>query len=108
MDVGFAVLALAIAGDTVAVLLVLACWRLLRTVKNSPSAASLLAEMHEVRAYMSKLDAWSKRINSRLAMQERHDRAGTSLTDSAPSASNAKDELRRRAGLIAGQPAKHQ
>jgi hypothetical protein len=73
------------------------------------SAASLQSELAEIRDYMGKLDRWAKRINARDVMNERRSRP----TSNDPQMqlpegnSNLKDELRRRAGLIAGRPAQH-
>lgn len=67
---------------------------------------SLQGELIEIRDYMGKLDAWSKRINSRLAVQNSRD--ATAPRSSAPVAGESlKDELRRKAGLLPGKPAPH-
>jgi hypothetical protein len=66
----------------------------------------MLAELAEIRDYMGKVDAWAKRINSRETMRERRaaerDESSTLAFSGSP-----KDELRRRAGLVAGKPARH-
>jgi hypothetical protein len=75
------------------------------------SMTSLQGELVEIRDYLSKLDAWAKRINQREVMRERRasqtepDESSTSA--SGPEKPTNKDELRRRAGLVAGQPARH-
>jgi outer membrane murein-binding lipoprotein Lpp len=102
------VAALAAAGS------VFACWWTLRAVAKISSTSSMLGELHEIRDYLSKIDAWSKRINARLVMEERRD-TGTAPADIQRARSAAlplepaalKAELRRRAGIVAGQPAAH-
>lgn len=75
------------------------------------SMTSMQGELVEIRDYLSKLDAWAKRINQREVMRDRRasakepDESSTRATGPAGSAN--KDELRRRAGLVAGQPARH-
>lgn len=73
------------------------------------SSASLQSELTEIRDYMGKLDRWAKRINARDIMTERRNRPSSDVqsTQSSEGNSNLKDELRRRAGLIAGRPAQH-
>ena len=70
------------------------------------STASTLAELIEIRDYMAKLDRWAKLINSRDAMTEHRAREREEASEHG-SQTNSKDELRRRAGLIAGQPPRH-
>jgi hypothetical protein len=72
---------------------------------NVRSISSWNAELQEMRDAFNKILALVKRINSREVMAERRGR-GDRPTD-APSAQVSKDELRRRVGLIAGQPASH-
>jgi hypothetical protein len=68
------------------------------------SMNSTLGELHEIRDYLQKIDAWSKRINSRLVMQNRRNEA----ENPAPmSPETDKEALRRRAGIVAGRPAPH-
>ena len=70
------------------------------------SMTSLQGELVEIRDYLSKLDAWAKRIAQRDTMRDR--RAAERSESSTPvSGETVKDELRRRAGLVAGQPARH-
>jgi len=75
------------------------------------SMTSLQGELVEIRDYLSKLDAWAKRINQREVMRERRASANepdeSSTSVSGPEKPTNKDELRRRAGLVAGQPARH-
>lgn len=81
------------------------CWRKsLRAARGVRSVISTLEELHEIRDYMAKLDQWSKRINSRLAMSERH-----ASGEFAPRAAAAmtKDDLRRAAGIVPGRPVPH-
>jgi hypothetical protein len=77
------------------------------------SMISLQGELIEIRDFVSKIDAWAKRINSREVMRERHadgKYSGAKPTRSSGDASGlpeTKDDLRRRAGIIAGRPAPH-
>jgi hypothetical protein len=87
-------------------------WKASRTASNLHSMTSLLGELHEIRDYMGKIDAWAKRINAREVMQERgrkSDGTSRSKNEQLPLSDpvSIKDELRRRAGLIAGQAARH-
>lgn len=95
---------------------VFAWWRISGLVRTVRSTISMQGELHEIRDYMAKLDAWSKRINARLVMEER--REGARTADSSPSTSKDartdllrtsrdKGELRRLAGLVPGRPAPH-
>lgn len=86
-----------------------AWWKSSELARGMRSTSSALAELLEIRDYMAKLDAWSKRINGRLVNQERRStESQRQSTDSAmPSAMLTKDDLRRRAGMIAGKPAPH-
>ncbi len=83
-------------------------WRASTAAKKLRSMISMQGELNEIRDYMGKLDAWAKRINQREVMRER--RANESAESSTPASIhgiNDKDELRRRAGLVAGKPARH-
>lgn len=79
------------------------------------SMRSMQGELIEIRDYVSKIDAWAKRINMREVMRERHaDGKYNGLTrpqSSARATSSAipltKDELRARAGIIPGRAAPH-
>ena len=74
---------------------------------------SMRAELIEIHDYVSKLDRWAKRINAREVMQERRDAERTN--GQQPSKSSrarfgsavTKDDLRRRAGIVAGRPVQH-
>jgi uncharacterized protein (DUF934 family) len=74
------------------------------------SMTSLQGELVEIRDYLSKVDAWMKRNHQREVMRDRRASANeqneSSKAASGPAETN-KDELRRRAGLVAGQPARH-
>ncbi|HEY3498637.1 MAG TPA: hypothetical protein VGK73_28295 [Polyangiaceae bacterium] len=88
---------------------VLAVWSAFRAsaeAKKLRSTTSTLAELAEIRDYMGKLDAWAKRINARETMRERR-AAERAESSTLAFSGNSKDELRRRAGLVAGQPARH-
>jgi len=99
----------AIAAATVAgvlsALCVVAWLKVSREVRRLRSLSSALAELHEIRDYMAKLDAWSKRLNSRLVMQERNRQPTSEPTPLDPAA--GKDQLRRMAGIVPGRPAPH-
>jgi len=81
-----------------------ALWKASGMVTKLRSMNSTLAELHEIRDYLAKIDAWSKRINSRLTMQDRRESPQMST---ATDPVTAKEELRRRSGLVAGKPAPH-
>ena len=94
------------------VICVFAAWWSSKWAGKLRSTASTLAELSEIRDYMGKLDNWAKRINARDKMQERRSDMSDGATaeprkSSRPVSTNDKDELRRRAGLVAGQPARH-
>lgn len=81
-------------------------YRASREARKLRSMTSLQGELVEIRDYLSKLDAWAKRIAQRDTMRDR--RAAARDDSSSPaSGESVKDELRRRAGLVAGQPARH-
>ena len=66
----------------------------------------------ETGEFVRKIDKWAKRLNSREAVQLSRERAADSANASKQSLTRVsgpedKDELRRRAGLVAGQPARH-
>lgn len=83
-------------------------WRACTAARKVRSTTSMQGELHEIRDYMGKIDAWAKRINARETMRERRESepAASSTRASIRSVSD-KDELRRRAGLVAGKPARH-
>lgn len=64
---------------------------------------SKLAELADVRDAIDKGNALLKRVNSREVMRARRDDALAAVDTG-----NTKDDLRRRAGLVAGKPAPHQ
>lgn len=101
-----AVFVVCLASVVACAIAVVACWRISRTVRAGHLPTSLASELHEIRDYMTKLDSWSKRLNQRLVMQ---DRRKTDAADDpvAQGSSVSKDQLRRRAGIIAGRPAPH-
>jgi hypothetical protein len=80
-----------------------AWWKVSATATSLRSMSSTLAELHEIRDYLQKIDAWSKRINSRLVMQERRE----SPMNQGISGVTDKAELRRLAGIVPGRPAPH-
>ena len=98
--------ALTIFGFVACAVSVTAAWSAYRSAKKVRSTISMQGELHEIRDYMGKLDQWAKRINSRETMTAR--RAAERGESSTPVSSvSDKDELRRRAGLRAGHPARH-
>lgn len=95
---------------------VIATRRCSEAVRQTRSTASVHAELIEIRDYMSKVDAWMKRISQRELMRDRRGTDGRlaaaggsrALRDEEPRAAEShKDALRRRAGLTAGRPAVH-
>ena len=94
-------------GCAACVLSVIAAWSASRSARSLRSMTSMQGELTEIHDYMVKLDAWARRINQRDLMRERRDAASSSAESSPPVSGNAKDDLRRRAGLVAGQPARH-
>lgn len=82
-------------------------WKASRAASNLRSMTSLQGELVEIRDYLAKLDRWAKRINARESMTEIRARPGNERNVSSQRASDSKDELRRRAGLTAGIPARH-
>jgi hypothetical protein len=83
-----------------------AWWKASAMVTKLHSMNSMLGELHEIRDYLAKIDAWSKRINSRLTMQDRRESREPEMSQ-ATDPVTAKEELRRRSGLVAGRPAPH-
>ena len=111
MSAPFAVAALTAITLIACAVAVFSTSRALSAAKKLRSMNSLQGELVEIRDYLSKLDAWAKRINQRDTMRDRrasakeHDESSTPASGSSPTA--IKHELRRRAGLVAGQPARH-
>jgi hypothetical protein len=110
----FVALAAALVAMIACAFSVSAAWRASRWASKLHSMTSFHAELLEIRDYVGKLDAWAKRINMREVQRER--RGGESYNGAKPTASlkpvsssaaESKDELRRRAGIIAGRPAPH-
>jgi len=87
--------------------------RISQLVTKERSMTSMRAELIEIRDYVSKIDAWAKRINAREVMSERRaDERSNGVTPTrssrrASSEPETKDDLRRRAGIVAGRPAPH-
>lgn len=107
----------ALASALIAIIACVLCVRCLSRASNWEtrlrSTASLHGELVEIRDYMSKVDAWLKRINTREVMNERRKDAGgrtlpRGFGDSpGPANESRKDALRRRAGLTAGRAPLH-
>lgn len=90
------------------VLAVWSSWRASIAAKKLRSMTSLQSELLEIRDYMAKLDAWAKRINARESTRARREsERGESSTHASTVNGADKNELRRRAGLVAGKPARH-
>lgn len=103
----FVVLISAIVSIAASAIAVWAASRASSAATKLRSTSSTLAELAEIRDYMGKVDAWAKRINARETMRERRAAERDESSTLVSSASSTKDELRRRAGLVAGQPARH-
>lgn len=71
------------------------------------SMSSLQDELIEIRDHLVKVDRWAKRIHQREVMTERRASEREQGKSSQLAFTNDKDELRRRAGLVAGHPARH-
>jgi biopolymer transport protein ExbB/TolQ len=113
-SVQFAVIVLATVAMIACALSVFAAWRASQWASQLRSMTSLLAELHEIRDYVAKLDKWAKRINLREVQRERNEdgtysvgKPNGSSKRVSLSAAESKDELRRRAGITAGRPAPH-
>lgn len=111
-SVPFALLAAATVVTIGSAVSVIAWWRTSVSVSRLRSMISLRAELIEIRDYVSKIDAWAKRINAREVMQERREDAKTNgatptRSSRARSGPETKDDLRRRAGIVAGRPVQH-
>lgn len=98
----------ALLGLMCSVFCAFAWWKVSATATKLRSMSSTLGELHEMRDYLQKIDAWSKRINSRLVMAERRE-AGKTEQDELPLANGklSKAQLRRLAGIMPGQYPKH-
>lgn len=84
---------------------VFAAWKASSLASKLRSMTSLQGELIEIRDYCSKIDAWSKRLNARLTMQERRSGGDTPLENLDPAALKAR--LRRIAGIVPGRAVKH-
>jgi hypothetical protein len=103
-NVPFAVSAAALLGLICSAFCAFALWKVSGMVTRLRSMNSMQGELLEIRDYLTKLDAWSKRINSRLVMQDRR----VSPTPMSPMTNgDLKQQLRERVGLVAGKPAPH-
>jgi len=79
------------------------CLKALRLVREMRSLRSLQSEIAEVDASVASLITTIKRIEGRQTARLSRE---TPTSTSAPSFLN-KDELRRYAGIVAGQPVRH-
>lgn len=105
----FAVTCLALAAGVFCVASAVFMSRALHAARSLRSMTSMQGELAEIRDYMGKMDRWAKRINAREVMNENKDPVTGLRKPSSARVSSIgdKDELRRRAGLVAGQPARH-
>lgn len=80
-----------------------------RVASSLRSMNSLQGELIEIRDHLDKVNRWAKRLNARETMTEHRATHGRPPKQSSIDVSGVtdKDELRRRAGLVAGQPARH-
>lgn len=80
-----------------------------RAASNLRSMNSLHGEILEIRDHLDRVNRWAKRINTRESMSEYRATHGKQPKPSSVDVSGItdKDELRRRAGLVAGSPARH-
>lgn len=83
----------------------------LRLAARMRSTLSMQGELIEIRDYLAKVDAWMKRINAReqtqAARAARHPATASAEPTVSSSPVSAKDELRRRIGLVPGHVAPH-
>jgi hypothetical protein len=106
----FVAIAAALVATIACAISVFATWLTSRAAAKVRSMISLQGELIEIRDYVGKLDRWAKRINAREVMHERRGVENSSNASShsrTGSVSETKDELRRRAGIVAGRPAPH-
>lgn len=84
------------------------CWKKSRqAARELRSLTSMQGELHEIRDYVTKIDAWSKRLNARLLRREERDAKADTLSEGELSRMTDKRELRRRLGIVPGQPLPH-
>jgi uncharacterized protein (DUF934 family) len=88
-------------------LAVFSSYRSWSEAKKVRSMTSLQGELVEIRDYMSKVDAWMKRINQRETMTARRAAERDDSSTPVSGTANDKDALRRRAGLRAGETPRH-
>lgn len=88
-----------------------AWWKVSGMVTKLRSMSSALAELAEIRDYLTKIDAWSKRLNSRLVMQERNRQPAKESAADEPELdlqhTTDKRVLRRALGIVPGRPLPH-
>lgn len=78
--------------------------RVSQLAKAEHLTPSQLVELSELRDACEKGNALLKKISQRETMRDRRETGSTASTFNT----SDKDELRRRAGLVAGRPAPHQ
>jgi len=83
------------------------CSRISEVEKQRHSTASLLAASVELRESCERAETLLDRVNKRDAVRASRERRSDG-TFSATSPAELKQQLRIRAGLVAGQPAPHQ
>lgn len=93
-----------------------AWWSASKEAKKLRSMTSMQGELHEIRDFVSKIDAWAKRINARDVRRAEIEefgataglRARTQPATSGPeSPAELKARLRREAGIVPGKPVRH-
>lgn len=86
------------------------CSRISELEKPQRSTASLLAASAELRESCERAETLLDRINKRDAVRASRERRsdGTFSATSISNPADLKQQLRIRAGLVAGQPAPHQ
>jgi hypothetical protein len=114
MNAAYVAILAALVATTAFAGCVIAWFRTSRLASKVRSTTYLQGELIEIRDYVSKIDAWAKRISQREVMRERRGdksinapAAQRSLAGFSTSEGMSKDELRRFAGLKAGLPAPH-
>lgn len=100
----FVLIGLAAVAIAACAISVFASWKACAAANRIRGTTSALAELHEIRDYVGKLDAWAKRINAR---EIRNERADPNTGQIASVRTVSKAELRRRVGIVPGRPAPH-
>lgn len=110
MNAPFAALCLSLGLTVLSALCAVATWRHSKAAMKRHSTTSVRVELDAMHDAIEKHSLLLKRVNARSVMAERraangHDASGSESSDVA--GLSHKDQLRKRAGLIAGKPANH-